>query len=80
MLLYREKKTQKKLKEMYPEIDYIEINWDFFNIWTLSLYKKSQFAYSCNDDCFSVDENGIIFQKQIQKKGFCLSMNKKDWR
>ena len=77
LLLYREKKTQKKLKEMYPEIDYIEIDWKFFNIWTVSIYKKSQFAYSCNDDCFSVDENGIIFQKTNTKEGFLLEYKQK---
>ena len=69
LLLYREKKAQRILKKMYPEIDYIEIDWNFFNIWTLALYKKSQFVYACNSDCFAVDKDGIIFQKVNTKEG-----------
>lgn len=74
LLLYNKKRTQKKLKELYPEIDRVKIDWKFFNVWEISILKKKQFLYTClEEECFSVDKNGIVYKKNNITKGIFLN-------
>ena len=59
---------------MYPEIDRVKIDWKFFNVWEISILKKKQFLYTClEEECFSVDKNGIVYKKNNITKGIFLN-------
>jgi len=78
LIILNSKKLKQELLKYFSQLENLEIKKEFPNKLIINFSKRKLAMLICNLDCFTVDKNGIAFNRALKTEGFLFLKVKTD--
>ena len=76
LYLHFPKRLEKRLKSINPIIESIDVDWSWWNVWSISVRERKTFGHICqSSQCFAVDKEGLVFRETMDSDGIAITIS-----